>query len=272
MTEAEFLKTYDITKYDRPSVTSDIVVFGFQNEEEQSYRQDQKKTLSLLLIKRGGYPFKDKWALPGGFVQKGEKIEQCAFRELKEETGIVPTNLMDIGTYSAYKRDPRGWVISNAFVSLVDEDSVKAVASDDAKEALWFNVEYSKKKNGEYLLELTSGKIKIKTILVFVKEKFGRTEFHIKENSDLAFDHAQIIAEAVFILRKQVEDFEVLFDFLPERFTLTGLQKIQETILGINLLAANFRRKVMPFVEETDEYTSGAGHRPAKLFKRKKVK
>ena len=76
MTEAEFLKTYDITKYDRPSVTVDIAAFGVQGIAEDNYRQDEKKELSILLIKRGGYPFKDMWALPGGFVQKDETIEE----------------------------------------------------------------------------------------------------------------------------------------------------------------------------------------------------
>ena len=268
MTEAEVLKTYDITKYDRPSVTVDIAAFGVQGIAEENYRQDEKKELSILLIKRGGYPFKDMWALPGGFVQKDETIEESAFRELKEETNVVPQSLMDIGTYSTVGRDPRGWIISNAFVSVVNEDDVKAVGGDDAAEAKWFQVELNKKRN-DFVLELKCETLKLRATLTPVKEKFGRIEFHIKESEGIAFDHARIIAEAFSILKKQSENFEVLFDFLPSRFTLTGLQKVQETILGVNLLPANFRRKVMPYVEETDEFTTGKGHRPAKLFKKR---
>ena len=71
-------------------------------------------------------------------------------------------------------------------------------------------------------------------------------------------------------LKKEVEDFDVTFDFLPEKFTLASLQKVQETLTGSSLLTANFRRKVADLVQETDEYTGGAGHRPARLFMRKK--
>ena len=70
-------------------------------------------------------------------------------------------------------------------------------------------------------------------------------------------------------LRNAVRDYEMLFDFLPEEFTLTALQQVQETILNESTQSANFRRKVAAYVTETDVYTSGAGHRPAKLFRRK---
>ena len=85
----------------------------------------------------------------------------------------------------------------------------------------------------------------------------------------MAFDHARIIAEAVCLLRKYAQDFNTIFDFLPEKFTLNEVQKVQETILDISILPANFRRKINDYVIETEEYTQGAGHRPARLFKRK---
>ena len=93
--------------------------------------------------------------------------------------------------------------------------------------------------------------------------------YEIIDNGNLAFDHAKIISIAFGIIQNCANNFEILFDFMPELFTLTGMQRVQETILGIKLTPANFRRKIMPFVQETDEVVSGAGHRPAKLFKKK---
>ena len=71
------------------------------------------------------------------------------------------------------------------------------------------------------------------------------------------------------MLRKNVMDFDFIFDFLPEKFTLTAVQKVQETITNVSQLPANFRRKIADYVQETDEFITGAGHRPAKLFVRR---
>lgn len=273
MTEQEFLKTYDLSKYPRPSVTVDIVTFGVTGEAERNYRQDEKKSLSVLLIKRGGHPCKDKWALPGGFLNIDETIETCAYRELKEETNLEPSSLMPMGSFSEVNRDPRGRIISNAFITIVDEENVKALAGDDAADARWFKISLGNNdKNNkitELILENSDEKIKITAKLKLLNVKFGRKEYEIIDSGDLAFDHAKIISTAFGILQDCADNFEILFDFMPQYFTLTGIQKVLETILGIELTPANFRRKIMDYVEETDKIVSGAGHRPAKLFKRK---
>lgn len=272
MTEAEFLKNYDYKKYDRPSVTVDIAAFGVWGEAGETYRKDEEKTISLLLIKRGEYPFKDKWALPGGFLRGEETVEECAFREIREETSVEPRSLMPIGVFSETGRDPRGWIISNAFVSVISEEGVKTSSGDDAEDAKWFKCSLVEQENNLYKLILECETEKLSAIVEKTKVQFGRAEYKIIESNDLAFDHAKIIATAFSILKKVAEDFDILFDFLPEKFTLTGLQKVQETILGVPLLPANFRRKVEKYVQETDEYTSGMGHRPAKLFTKAKNK
>ena len=89
------------------------------------------------------------------------------------------------------------------------------------------------------------------------------------DNGQLAFDHASMIAAALSALRAEAKNYETVFDFLPEKFTLTEFQKVQETIMNASILPANFRRMVSGYVEETDEYDRGSGHRPAKLYKRK---
>ena len=220
--EKDFLSAYRQDDYPRPSVTADIVVFMVRAEDSGNYRRDSRTKLSLLLIRRGGHPYKDCWALPGGFLNPDETIEQCALREVQEETAVKPASLLSVGLFSEPNRDPRGWIISNAFVSIISEEKVRQQSGDDASDAEWFDV------------------------------------------------HARIIATALTVLRSGAKEFEYIFDFLPETFTLTQLQNVQETIMNISVLPANFRRKIAPLVEQTDLFTQGAGHRPAKLYRRKK--
>ena len=182
----------------------------------------------------------------------------------------MPVSIMPVGVYSAPDRDPRGWIISNAYVSIISEESVKQVGMDDASDAQWFSVSFEQDEAGEFHLTLTYEDIELKAVLAEKKSKFGRTEFSIIDNGDFAFDHAAIIAEALTTLRNAAQDYDTVFDFLPEKFTLTSFQKVQETIMNVSFLPANFRRMVSPYVEETDEYVRGEGHRPAKLYKRKK--
>lgn len=267
--EKEFLKNYNIKDYERPSVTADVAAFMVSSEDKTSYRKNPENKLLLLLIKRGGHPFKGMWALPGGFLQKGETIEECALRETKEETNVMPTALMPVGVFSEPDRDPRGWIISNAYVSVISEEAVKQVGSDDASDAQWFSVSFERDDSGKYELTLKYEDTELKAVLTEEKTSFGRTEFRIVDSGSLAFDHAAIIAIALTALRNAARNYDTIFDFLPEKFTLTSFQKVQETIMNISILPANFRRMVSSYVEETDEYVRGEGHRPAKLYKRK---
>lgn len=267
--EKEFLSGYSLEDYARPSVTADIVVFRLRTAASDNYRQNASTKLSLLLIQRGGHPFRGCWALPGGFLNPGETIEQCALREIEEETAVKPASLMSVGMFSEPDRDPRGWIISNAFVSIIGEEQVRQQSGDDAADAQWFDVSFTQDDDGAYLLTLEYGDIRLNAVLTEEKSRFGMTSFGIRDSGGLAFDHAKIIAQALTALRNAAKDFEMIFDFLPEKFTLTALQNVQETVMNISVLPANFRRKVAGLVEETDEYTQGAGHRPAKLYKRK---
>ena len=116
-------------KYPRPAVTADCVVMTKENEPK------------VLLIERGNEPFKGCWAFPGGFMEMDETLEQCAVRELKEETGMEVTedDIMAFGTFSAVDRDPRGRTISKAYLVMIDEP-VEVKGQDDAAKAEWFNI------------------------------------------------------------------------------------------------------------------------------------
>ncbi len=121
-------------EFKKASLTSDIIIV---------YRDKKTRKYEILLIKRKGEPFKDSWAIPGGFVDliNDETFEQAAYRELKEETDLEIKNLRFFKVYDAPKRDPRDRVVSCVYYAWTDDPKMKekAKAKDDAKELAWFN-------------------------------------------------------------------------------------------------------------------------------------
>lgn len=309
--EKEYLSQYDIAEFDRPSIATDIAVFSIMGKKNQTdkemvqdiknYRKSPEKKLKILLIKRAAYPYRDYWALPGGFCQSGEDVYETARRELYEETHVKDVYLSLSGIYGDANRDPRGWIISHTFLALMDGEKSDLKADTDAWEARWFDVDFEvkqKKKKiqestalmeNEYYLTLKSTdlaatnlenilsareteEISLSAVIRETKEFKNYHEtvsYEIIKNDGFAFDHAKIISCAILSLRQQAEaDGKIVFDLMPELFTFTELQKAFEIILDQKLLVANFRRKMMPYVVETDQILEGAGHRPAKLFRR----
>ena len=116
-----------IYEYPRPAVTADCVVITKETEPK------------VLLIQRGNEPFKGQWAFPGGFMNMDETTEQCAIRELEEETGLKVTEIRQIGAYSKVDRDPRGRTVTVAYLAIIDKvEAVKGL--DDAAKAQWFSL------------------------------------------------------------------------------------------------------------------------------------
>jgi len=265
ISEKEFLSSYSIEAFERPSVAADIAVFSMFTEDATSHRKDSEPKLHILLIQRGEHPFLNSWALPGGFLKSDETIEECALRELAEEAKLIPASMMPIGVFSEPKRDPRGRIVSNAFLSVVSEENVAVSGGGDAVNAKWFELCFSEGEN-QLKLSLKNGEEVMNVELAKVRSKLGRVAYEIISSNGLAFDHAKIIATALNALRNEAERFIITFDFLPEKFTLASLQRVQEILVGNSLLTANFRRKTASLVIETDEYTEGVGHRPARLF------
>jgi 8-oxo-dGTP diphosphatase len=204
-------------KYPRPSVTVDVVIVALRDNE-----------LHVLLIKRETEPYRGKWALPGGFVNIDETLDAAARRKLAEETGVSHVYLEQLYTFGELDRDPRGRVISVAYIALVPTP-LTVHGGSDTGDAQWWPI------NAMPLL---------------------------------AFDHSDIVQYAVTRLRYKIEYSAVGFRLMPPEFTLSELQKAYEIVLGEPLDKRNFRRRIMEaeVIEPLDEIRSGDG-RPARLYR-----
>ncbi len=128
--QGKFLASYDASKYERPSITVDMVIFTIRAGD-----------LKVLLIQRGGHPYQGMWAIPGGFVKMDESLEDGAKRELQEETAVQDVYMEQLYTFGDPGRDPRTRVISVAYFALVEANQVKTIqAGSDAQQAEWFSM------------------------------------------------------------------------------------------------------------------------------------
>ncbi|WP_045748049.1 MULTISPECIES: NUDIX domain-containing protein [Actinoplanes] len=191
--------------------------------------------LQVLLIRRGIPPFEGFWALPGGFVLPDEDLDDAAARELTEETGLDPQagHLEQLGTYGSPFRDPRGRVVTVAYLALLP-DLPTPVAGGDAAGAAWRP--YS---------ELLDG--------------------------GLAFDHDDILDDGVERARSKLEYTPLAAAFCPPVFTVADLRGVYESVWDVQIDPRNFHRKVTGadgFVEPTGQTASRDRGRPAQLFRR----
>lgn len=223
-TEDEFLKEYDSSKYTTPDgYTADIAIFTIVSEEVGPHKPP-RKTLKIMLIKRAekdreGNPNIEggKWALPGGFIDSNETAYDAAVRELEEETGVQGVKIKHFGVYDKPGRDHRGWIISNAHYAIVPEYLImERRAGDDAEEVELF-------------------------------------EMNDVEKLPLAFDHAQIIDDALWFIKKDMALTTLAKNFLPKEFVLSELQGVLLTVLDEEWIRrdAQFFRKgpTLPFLE-----------------------
>jgi 8-oxo-dGTP diphosphatase len=213
---------YDTNAYQKPSVTVDITVCTVINS-----------SLQVLLIKRLYAPYKNQWAIPGGFVniEHKESLEEAARRKLEEETGIGNVFLEQLKTYGEPQRDPRMRVITVAYYALVPFSSLSNNVTISTKSECiqWFPFE------------------------------------NLPNN--LAFDHANILYDLLDRLRGKISYTPIAFNLLEKHFTWTELQEIYEIVLGKKLLTPNFRRKLLSMynIKELSEKKKTKG-RPSSLL------
>ncbi len=208
-------------EYDKPSVTVDITIFTIHEGE-----------LKILLVKRDVEPFKNKWAIPGGFVKPKEDLEEAAKRELEEETGVKDVYLEQLYTFGNPKRDPRGRVITVTYIALVNSEKLRLRASTDVSEAQWFSV---------------------------------------KKIPDLAFDHDKIVNYALKRLKWKFEYTTVAFSLLPETFSISQIQNIYEIAFNKKFDKRNFAKKLISLnILKKEGIKKDVSHRPPMLYSLKK--
>jgi 8-oxo-dGTP diphosphatase len=200
----------------------DAVVFGYSKQDG----------VSLLLIRRKYEPFKNCWALPGGFVLEHESLEQAVERELHEETGVLLNYLEQLYSFGEPERDPRQRVVSIAYFGLVNHQNYHMLqASTDAEEARWF--------------------------------LFNQLPV-------LAFDHEKIIQTAIERLRAKIRYQPIGFELLDAQFPFADLEKLYACLLGRDIDRRNFTKKIHAsgLLEDTGKLApaQGAG-RPSKIYR-----
>jgi 8-oxo-dGTP diphosphatase len=207
--------------YPEPAISVDVVIFTIRDG-----------ALQLLLAKRQRTPYKGRWALPGGLVDRQEDLEASALRHLREETGLTGVYLEQLYTFGDPTRDPRMQVVSVAHYALVPGDRLSTAINLDGEKLCWFT--------------------------------FAR-------HPTLAFDHDAIVDAAHQRLAAKLAYSTIALQFLPKRFTLRDLQNVYEIILGRALDKRNFRKQVLALdqIEETGEERRNGNHRPARLYRMK---
>lgn len=243
LTEAEFLASYSDKEFDRPSVTVDIMVLS---------RSEDFSSLKILLIRRGAHPFLGCWALPGGFVARGETARGAAARELYEETSLRGVYLDQVYTFTDPNRDPRTRVMSIAYLALTPEMAV-VCGQDDAAEAAWFDL-----RVGGGKIEISSVEMGVRILYSVETRTFANGRIRCENwvatpegGERLAFDHIEIIVEAFLKLRASFEHSDLAFNMAGDRFTLPDLQALYELVLCRRLYKTNFRALVAGRVEPT---------------------
>ncbi|WP_085765886.1 NUDIX hydrolase [Nonlabens spongiae] len=200
-------------------LTVDAVVFGYENGK-----------VYLLLINRKYEPFKNQWALPGGYVKDDENLEEAVARELKEESGVEINFLEQLYTFGAVDRDPRGRVVSISYYGLVRPDKFQISAATDAKDVKWFP---------------------------------------LNEIPQVSFDHERIIESGIIRLRSKIKYEPIGFELLDAKFPFSDLEKLYSALLGEPVDRRNFRKKIkeLNVLDELDDTLSTGPGRPARLFK-----
>lgn len=218
--EAAFIAAYNIHDYDVPLTTVDVVVFTVFAER-----------LRVQLVRRGQHPYRDCWALPGGFIDihQDDDLEATARRILTAKTGVGTPYLEQLGAFGNRRRDPRGWAATFVYFALINSASI----GEQPLSGSWWPVEES------------------------------------AVTTPLAFDHAELLAAALERLRSKVTYTSLPVHLLSERFTLSQCQRVFEIVLGHPLEKSAFRRRLLDadLIERIEGAFERGSNRPAALFR-----
>jgi ADP-ribose pyrophosphatase YjhB (NUDIX family) len=243
--------------------TSDLLIFGIDSRVSNNVRTLPKKYFSILLVKRNKEPFINKWCLPGGYVNNNETSKEASNRILKKETGLTDVYMQQVGIYDAINRDPRGRTISSAYMALIDRTILKQEISS---EAAWFDIEVIEKDNIIKVKLSNQDEIICYDVKkITIDKKTNEYEYEVINKSDIAFDHDKIIIKGIMDLRYKVNSTDIVFNLMPEEFTIGELKQVYSLLLGKELVNSAFRRVIAPKIIETGKMISTGGHRPSML-------
>jgi ADP-ribose pyrophosphatase len=227
--EEEYLKKYNPDNWPKPAVAADIAVFGYSEGK-----------LYLLLVERGNFPYRGCYALPGGFANMDEDVPETAGRELEEETGLKGMYLEHISLWGKPDRDPRDRTITALHLALIDKDSAKVEAGDDASRAEWFEIKNYIETRDYFETEKC---VRTKKLILegdtILAPQIRRTVCYgvtksvceeIIDNSDLAFDHANCIINAYDKLKERLLISDFAYNILGRVFTLKDLKNLYDTV------------------------------------------
>lgn len=212
-------KTYDVNRFERPSVTVDVLFFTIK-----------EGVLHVLLIKRAAWPYKGYWALPGGFVSMSENLEEAAKREIFEECGVRDLFLEQLYTFGNPKRDPRTRVITVAYFALAPFEEIQKLSGEEVREVRYFPVSSLPK---------------------------------------LAFDHKEIVMTGLERLKNKIGYSNIVFGLLPDKFSLSEVQRVYEVIYGRKIDKRNFRKWILStgLLVSTGKRNIGQAYRPALMYR-----
>ncbi len=210
-------------EYELPGITTDLVIFTIN-----------QNSLKAMLVKRATPPFEGCWSIPGGFLKRGESLEESAQRVLIEKTGVKNVYMEQLYTFGDPKRDPRSRVITIAYFALIPWESLKQPESKKIMDITWTSMDRLPK---------------------------------------MAFDHKEIMNAAVQRLRAKVSYSNIVYGLMPAQFRLSELQNIYEVIINDKLDKRNFRKRMLAtgLLLETGKKERIGAHRPAMLYKFKKT-
>ena len=245
--------------------TTDLLIFGIGSRKNFNTRSLSKKYLSILLVKRNSEPFFCSWCLPGDFVNIDETSSESACRVLMGETGLSDVYMQELQVSDDVNRDPRGRVVSVSYMSLVDRSQIGDDLSEDAS---WFDILLTEIDN-KIIVNLTNGKdtISYKVSKIPMDVKSDLYNYKVTTDSKLAFDHDKLIIKAIMNLRNKVNSTDIVFNLMPDLFTIGELKQVYELILNKKLINSAFRRTMADKIEFTKELVKTGGHRPSFLCK-----
>lgn len=204
--------------YEQPGVTVDLAIFTVSEGQ-----------LKVMLIKRAESPFQGFWSLPGGFLKKGESLDEAAQRVLKEKAPVNDVYMEQLYTFGAPNRDPRSRVITIAYIALIPWQSLPQPETAKISDLTWASVD---------------------------------------DLPRLAFDHKEILNYAANRLRAKVSYSNIVYGLMPKQFRLSELQSMYECIINDKLDKRNFRKQMLAtgLLKETGKKDLAGAHRPAMLY------